>query len=444
MQACTGPGKSAGLSWCGWHSVLCRGDKQRHPNGYAVSITADNLRDNLWKEMAVWQQRSPLLMRAFEWQKETIFSREYPNTWWLRARAFSKTADKAAQGRALSGLHAPFIFYLIDEAGDMPVSLLQTAEQGLGKGEEWGKIFVSGNPTSLAGALYEACVKSADLYHVIRITGDPDDPNRSPRIDIANARRMIAKHGIENPWVMATILGKFPPMSLNALFSPDELRESMDRAIQEHQYDFSQKRLGIDVARFGDDKTVLAPRQGLRVFNLVEMRGAKTTEIAARVAVAKQRWRSELELIDDTGGWAGGVIDQCELAGIMLSPVNSSSTNVTDTRYVNRRAEMYFGFSEWVKRGGVLPKNPNLIVQLTAIRYWFNKGKMQILDKDQIKSELQGASPDDADAIALTFALPDMPAEMEDIPGMPRNLMEQLRGTGRAIHEYDPLEDIVQ
>lgn len=442
LQACTGPGKTRILAVCGLQALVTRGSSEQHVNGFAVSITKDNLKDNLWKELAVLYQMSPIIQKYFDFRSEQIVNRKYPKTWWLKARAFAQKADPEAQGRTLSGLHAPFIFYLLDEAGDMPPSLSRTAEQGLGKGELWGKILMAGNPTSLNGALYTAAVMQAGIYTVIRITGDPADPRRSQRIDPANAQLMIDTYGRDNPWVMATILGKFPPQSLNALFSPDELREAMQRPILEHQYDFAQKRLGIDVARFGDDSTVIFPRQGLRAFNPVQMRGAKTTEIAARIAVAKSRWRSELEFIDDTGGWAGGVIDQCELINIMLVAVNSSSTNVGDHRYANRRAEMYFLLSQWIKDGGTLPNLPKLIPQLTAIKYFFNKGKFQILEKDQIKRDLAGASPDEADALALTFALPELPAEMEDIPGMPNNVMAQIRNqsdNGRAAaQDWDP------
>lgn len=442
LQACTGPGKTAVLAICGWQALLTRGGKNRHPNGYAVSITGDNLRDNLWKELSVLYQKAPLLQRLFEVRSEEIVSREYPKTWWLRARKFAQKADPEAQGRTLSGLHAPFIFYLIDEGGDMPPALLRTAEQGLGKGEEWGKILIAGNPTSLEGALYHASVVRAAHFTVIRITGDPDDPKRSPRIDKEGARELINTYGRDNPWVMATILGLFPPSSLNALFAADDLREAMTRGIREDDYDFMQKRLGIDVARFGDDKTVIFPRQGKRAFNPIEMRNAKTHEIAARVIAAKENWHSEMEFIDDTGGWAAGVTDACELGNVTLTPVNFSSTQTNDPRYFNRRSEMYFAAAQWVKDYGVLPNIPRLIPQLTAVKYFYNKGKFQIIEKEQIKKDLGGVSPDDADALVLTFAIPELPAEMEDVPGLPAHMMDKIRsgsGAGRtAVQDWDP------
>src|SRR5690348_18003614 len=66
MQACAGPGKSAVLAWCGWNFLVCYGDEGQHPNGAAMSVTADNLKNGLWKELAVWRSRSSLLLQAFE------------------------------------------------------------------------------------------------------------------------------------------------------------------------------------------------------------------------------------------------------------------------------------------------------------------------------------------------------------------------------------------
>jgi phage terminase large subunit len=435
-QACAGPGKSAVKAWEGWNFLACYGDKGKHPNGYAMSITGDNLRDNLWKEFAVWQSRSQLLIKAFEWQKEQIIARDHPATWWLRAKTWSKTADTEAQGRTLSGLHSRFILYLIDEAGDIAPSVLRSAEQGLANCE-WGKISIAGNPTSHTGMLYHAVNEQSDLWHVTRISGDPDDPKRSPRIDLAWAREQIRTHGRDNPWVMAFILGKFPPSAINALLSPDEVRAAIGRNVPDHAYSSVQKRLGIDVARFGDDRTVIFPRQGLRAFNRVEMRGARTDAIAARVAHSKKKWGSELELIDSTGGYSAGVEDFCRQGGIHLMPINFSS-NALDSRYYNRRSELYFKAAEWVKNGGQLPNIPGLIKEACAAVYWFENGQLRVEEKDQIKKKLNGHSPDDWDAFMVTFALPDMPSSVESLL---RTAGVQMPAQGALAHDWDPMEE---
>lgn len=431
MQACVGPGKSAILAWCGWNFLSCYGEKGHHPKGAAVSVTADNLKDNLWPEFSKWQSRSEFLKTAFKWTKERIFAVDHPETWFLSARSYSKSADAEEQGRTLSGLHSKYVLVLIDESGEIPVAVVKAGEQALAERDcGFGRIIQAGNPSSLDGLLYAASTTLRHLWDVIRITGDPDDPDRSPRIDIEWAREQIKTYGRENPWVMYSILGQFPPSSINSLLGPDEVADAMKRFHNASEFEFSQKRLGIDVARFGDDRTIIAPRQGLMAFKYVEMRNARTNEIAARVSLAKSKWQSEMEFVDGTGGYGAGVIDSLIQAGHAPLEIHFSG-KANDSRYFNKRSEMWFEFANWVKRGGALPNIPELARELTAPTYTFQNGKLRLEEKDQIKKRL-GFSPDIADAYALTFALPDMPAALS-IPGIAQ------KGS-TLLHDYDPFD----
>lgn len=435
MQACVGPGKSAVLAWLGWNFMLCYSDGVNHPNGAAISIDAANLKNNLWKELAVWRDRSRLLLKMFEMTAETIFARDFPKTWFLSARTWSKNANQEEQGRTLSGLHAKSILYLCDEAGDISPSVLRAAEQGLSNCE-WGKIVMAGNPTSLEGMLYKAVAEQSHLWVPVIITADPNDPKRTPRIDKAWAQLQIDEYGRDNPWVMAAILGKFPPSSFNALLGPDDVRAAMGRHLLIDQYDYAQKRIGGDIARFGDDSTVLFPRQGLAAFAPVEMRGARTDQIAARWMAAKIKWASEVDLIDDTGGWGAGVIDAARLGGVTLIPVYASG-KADDPRFYNKRAETTFRAAAWIKAGGALPNVPSLVREAVAASvYTFKDGKFLVLEKAQVKVNLSGKSPDFWDALCLTFALVEMPGRES-----PQAMLAGLTGANGVKSEWDPFSD---
>jgi phage terminase large subunit len=403
-QACAGPGKSTAMAWCGWHALLTRSDGVNHPNGAAVAITGDNLKNNLWKELAKWYERAPLLQRVFDFNSEKISAREAPMTWFLSARSFAKTADTEAQGRTLSGLHADSIFYLADETGDMPPPVLRAAEQGVG-GCQWGRIFQSGNPTSQVGALYQAATAQAHLWTLVRVTGDPDDPRRSPRIDEAWAREQIALYGRENAWVMAFILGQFPPGGLNTLLTPDEVRDAMARHYTDEDYKWAELRYGIDPARFGDDRTVIFPRQGVVALQPVELRGKRGPEIAARAMVLQRQMGRGLVIIDSTGGWGQSAEDALNQGGDAPLAVQFH-TPALDKRYLNRRAEGWWDMAEWVKSRGALPNLPGLVEELTTVTYSYKGGQLLLEPKDLVKKRL-GRSPDLADALALTFMLPD-------------------------------------
>jgi len=413
LKSCTGAGKSAVLSWIGWHRLLCFAEKGEHPKGAALSGGGrDQLRDNLFSELLKWRERSELLKNTFTHTTERISAVGFSETWFLSARSYAKDADSEAIGRSMSGLHSKFPFILLDEIGDVPISVGQKAEQIFTGGVVDGLIACAGNPVSSQGLLYHIAKNLGSLWNVITITADPDDPNRTTRVDIEHARQQIKIYGRANPWVMSTILGLFPPSSFNSLLSSDDVDAAMGRYIHEEQYKFSQKRLGVDCARFGADRTVLFPRQGRRAFKPVIMRGADTLQIAARVAEAKIKWGSEMEFIDGTGGFGGGVIDFLRQSGSTPMEIHFSSS-ANDQRYANRRAEMWFNMSKWVKGGGCLPFDADLKKELCAPTYTFQNGKFLLEPKDQIKRRL-GFSPDIADSLCLTFAIPDLPTSVGD------------------------------
>lgn len=427
LKACKNPGKTAVMAWCAWNFLSTR----PHPKVIATSISGDNLADGLWAEMAKWQMRSPFLLESFEWHKESIVSKENPATWFMAARQWSKSADSSQQADTLAGKHADYMLFLLDEVGGIPDGVMAAADAALGSGIE-SKIMMAGNPTHREGPLYRACTVERKIWYVVEITGDPDNPKRAPRVKIDWARSQIERYGRDSAWVKANVLGQFPDASINSLLGPDEVSEAMGRHYDIDAYEFSQKRIGVDVARFGDDRTILQPRQGLVAFPFIEMRNARAPEIGARLMVAKEKFGSELEFVDTTGGFGAGVADYMLNAGVPVHEINFAGKAI-DPRYANKRAEMWFLMSEWVKRGGALPKDPELVAELSGATYTFdNKGRL-LLEPKELMKEKMGFSPDKADALCLTFALPEMAGEIV-IPGMrpdPR---------GKMKHEWNPFD----
>src|ERR1700722_15186548 len=102
----------------------------------------------------------------------------------MEARTWPTDADSNQIGNALAGLHAKYVMWLLDESGDMPNAIMPTCEAIFAGEPVEAHIVQAGNPTSLEGPLYRACVLSGELWKVVEITGDPDDPKRSPRISI--------------------------------------------------------------------------------------------------------------------------------------------------------------------------------------------------------------------------------------------------------------------
>ncbi len=400
LKSCKGPGKTAVLAWLGLCFLLTR----PHAMVGATSISGSNLRTNLWTELARWIAKSPLLQSAFEQTKSEIFSRQHPKTWRMEARTWARDADATQIGNALAGLHAPHVMWLLDESGGYPDAILPTCEAIFSGNPEEAHIVQAGNPTQLAGPLWRACTAAKALWRVIEITGDPDDPKRSPRIPVEHAREQIQQYGRDNPWVLVNIFGRFPPSSLNSLIGPDECSEAQKRAYREDDFSSAPRVLGVDVARFGDDESVIFPRQGLVAFKPMRFRNLTGPQGAGAVARKWDDWDADAVFIDDTGGFGASWID-C-LTQLNRSPIGVGfATKASDPKYANKRAEMYFELVNWIKRGGALPDAPNLIAALTQITYTFRGDQLLLEDKGQLKQRL-GFSPDDADALALSFALP--------------------------------------
>lgn len=405
MKASKGVGKTSTLAWLAWYFLATRKD----PKIAATSISGDNLSDGLWAEMSKWQQKSAFLKDQFEWTKTRIYLKSKPETWFMSARSWAKGSSSEQQANTLAGLHADNIMFILDESGGIPDAVMAAAEAALSSGHDC-KLVQAGNPTHLSGPLYRSCTTERHLWHVTEISSDPENPKRSTRVSVEWANEQIQKYGRDNPWVLINVFGQFPPSSLNSLLGYEEVREAMSKKHHAHDYEFAQKRLGVDVARMGDDSTVIFPRQGLVAFKPVEMRNARSNEVAARVMQAKFKWNSEVEFIDGTGGFGSGVVDSLLQANVHAQEVHFSG-KAMDARYFNKRAEMWFNMAEWIKRGGSIPNEDRLLKELCSPTYSFKNGKLILESKDQIKERL-GFSPDFADALALTFALPEQQSNL--------------------------------
>src|SRR6185312_260830 len=118
------------------------------------------------------------------------------------------------------------------------------------------------------------------------------------------------------------------------------------------------KRVGGDVARFGDDRTVLFPRQGMAGFHPVTMRHARNSspsvDIANRTMAMMNADGVDEAFFDDTGGWAHGAVDILRSSGRQVHAVQFDAPSA-NPQYLNMRAQMWWEMAEWVKGAGCLP-----------------------------------------------------------------------------------------
>lgn len=427
LKACKGPGKTTTLAWLAWNFLLTR----PHPKVIATSISAANLMDGLWTEMSKWQQKSVLLKQMFTWTKTRIFANDHPETWFMTARAWSRSADRDQQENTLAGLHADYILFLLDESGGIPDAVMAAAEAALSTGIEM-HIVQAGNPTHLEGPLYRACTMERRLWYVIEITGDPDDPMRSPRVDIEWARSQIEKYGRSSPWVLVNVFGQFPPASINALIGPDAISEAMRRVYTPYQIGIAALVLGVDVARFGNASSVVFPRRGIQVFEPTQRRNIDSVQGAGLVSRIWENMAADAAMVDDTGGFGSGWIDQLRVLNRSPIPVHFAGQAHDPKKYANKRTEMYFDGTQWIKEGGALPLVPELAAALPVTTYTFTKNGAMILEPKELVEGKLGYSPDHADAWALTFAEPVAPKNEQVLTN---------RQPHRAVQDWNPFRE---
>jgi len=189
--------------------------------------------------------------------------------------------------------------------------------------------------------------------------------------------------------------------------------------------------LGIDPARFGDDRSVVFRRQGKQAFKPVVYRGIDNMDLAARVANQIEEHKPDAVFCD--AGAGSGVIDRLRQLSYDVIEIPFGGKATKPEQYINRRTEMWWLMKQWVEEGGAIPNDVALKQELATPIYWYdNVGRRVLESKDQIKKRLQGAgSPDLADALALTFALPVAKKVPEDIYVKRRKI-----ATGKK--DYDP------
>ncbi len=245
-----------------------------------------------------------------------------------------------------------------------------------------------------------------------------DETDALPREEVERLRRELS----ESAW-RQEMLCDFSASADDVLIPIDLVTEACARRVDYADVRGMPVILGVDVARFGSDSSVIFRRQGLQAFPPVVLRNLDNMELADRVAAAVAEHRPHAVFID--AGQGQGVIDRLRHLGHEVIEVPFGGKALQEARFVNRRSEMWYGLREWLKAGGCLSGDGahagRLKAELSTPLYWYDAaGKIALEPKDKIKERL-GASPDIADALALTFAapvaLPDVQWERADNMG---------------------------
>ena len=197
----------------------------------------------------------------------------------------------------------------------------------------------------------------------------------------------------------------FMASSDNVLIRIDDVYIAQRRQYRIDEIEHSATIIGVDCARYGDDRTVIFVRKGLQAFPCRYYQGLNTAEITEKIIETINDYGYDGICIDQAFG--GGVIDRLREFGYdNVFEVNFNMKSM-DEHCKNKRAEMWWKMGEWIRKEGALPQNEDLVQELTNVLYGFSAGagQIQLEGKELVKKRI-GKSPDLADALALTFAYP--------------------------------------
>jgi hypothetical protein len=388
-----GIGKSALVSWI----ILWAISTHEDTKGVVTANTENQLKTKTWAELAKWY-RMCITRHWFELTATALFSKDpdHEKTWRIDMVAWSERNTEAFAGLHNQGSRILLVF---DEASAIHDMIWEVSEGALTDSDTEIIWCCFGNPTQNIGRFRECFGKFRHRWVTRQI-----DSRTVAMTNKTQLQKWVDDYGEDSDFVRVRVRGVFPSASSNALIGPDDIDASLKRQYKMGEFDFAAVVLGVDVARQGDDSSIVIKRQGKVAHKPKQMRIPDTMLVAQQVALDWDEANPDAVFVDATGGYGVGVVDALRQVG--RDPVEVYfSGKPNDQRYFNKRSEMWFEMAKWVKAGGSLPDDKELIEELLAATYTFQGDKFRLCDKDDIKEQI-GRSPDKADALALTFASP--------------------------------------
>ena len=386
-----GIGKSTVLSWLLLWFLFCYPDAQIP----CTAPTGDQLYDVLWKEVSKWLNLMPKQYRDFyEWQSNYIRMKESPATWFARARTAKKESPEA-----LAGIHGDHVMMLVDEASGVPDEVFTTAEGAL-TGENILVILIS-NPTRNYGYFYNTQHKNKQYWQCFSFSSED-----SPIVEHEYVENIIRDHGKDSDEYRIRVLGKFPredaidDKGYVPLLFQGEIQWTSDTKFVK-----GFRRLGVDPSGEGEDYTIWVLRDTFKAQIIGREAISTPKSIASKTnTLITQYGLSGSDIYVDNFGKGANVAQELGLLGIRVNALNIGEKALRDDIYLNLRAELYWRFREWLKKGGMLVNDADhLFEEAYRIKYRREvNGKLRIMSKREMAKEGIG-SPDAVDALIMTF-----------------------------------------
>ena len=253
------------------------------------------------------------------------------------------------------------------------------------------------NPRRNTGYFYE-CFNSKREFWTTKVV----DARTVEGTDKAVYQNIIDEYGADSSQAHVEVYGQFPSEGNDQFIPANAVDEAMKRAKYKDQS--APIIIGVDPARFGADATVIAVRQGRDIVRIDRHRGDDTMTVVGHIIEAIEEFKPALVVIDE-GGLGAGIVDRLKEQRYKIKGVNFGNKSINPIMYGNKRAEMWGKMKEWLKSASI-PNDRFLKTDLISpMMKPDSRGTIFLESKKDMKARGL-ASPDAADAIAVTFAFP--------------------------------------
>lgn len=418
-----GVGKSTVEAWVViWFMVT-----RPFPKIPCTAPTQHQLFDILWAEVSKWLRHNKALADEIVWTKEKVYMKGYPEEWFAVARTASKPD-------ALQGFHADDVLYIIDEASGVDDSIFEPVLGALST--PGAKLLMCGNPTQLSGFFYESHNKNRSSYAAFHIDG-----RKSSRVSQDFVQTIIRMYGEDSDVFRVRVAGDFP-LQEDDIFIPLPLVENSIMTEFSPRKKPDSIHIGCDVARFGDDRTVIGYKIDEKAEFYKKRQGQDTMKTADDIVMLGemlvQRYRLSPDADDpipvkvDDGGVGGGVVDRLrqmkrnapeKLWWLEIYPVifgqrikhkhyHDSTTYMMSV--VKKLLQPYDEDGHRKPVELILPDDDDLVAQLSGRKYGLTEtSKIKVESKDAMKKRGR-PSPDEADCVLL-LCLPVKPPKKKGV-----------------------------
>jgi hypothetical protein len=382
-----GCGKGAVTSWIVLWFMSTR------PNCQIVvtANTASQLSTKTWREVAKWHK---LAINAdwFRWTATKLYAVAAPNTWFASAIPWSENNPEA-----FAGTHESSVLIVFDEASRISDTIWDTASGAMTTaGAMW---LVFGNPTRNSGAFRECFGKWRHRWITQQI-----DSRDAKSTNKAQLQQWVDDYGEDSDYVRVRIRGEFPRIGDVQLIGLDAVERAMERDIKPEVFAHFPKMIGVDVARFGNDSSIIIRRQGPMAWKPMAFNRIDTMALAGYVIDEAREFGTQTVFVDGVGV-GGGVVDRLRSVGLDVIDVQSGEAAGEHKRFKNRRMELWMRMKEWLDGDVSLPAGCNqLRDDLIGPEYGFDVAQKMQLESTKSMKDRGLASPDYASALAMTFA----------------------------------------